>query len=101
MRVSIKSAGTTGSQSLGGVAPATPSASPAPAAPAPASDALSVSSTAQFVAVARAHLAGVPDVRTEKVEALRAQLDSDSYHPDPTAVADGLVREYSPQHQGG
>ena len=95
MRVSIKTDGLTGSQKVGGVAPAPTSAAPAPVSASPAADALSVSSTAQFVAAARAHLAAVPDVRTEKVEALRTQLDSETYHPDPSAVADGLVREHT------
>jgi negative regulator of flagellin synthesis FlgM len=60
-------------------------------------DALSVSSSAHFIAVARAHLAKIPDVRVDKVEALRAQLDSDSYSPDGEAVADGIVKDHTPQ----
>jgi negative regulator of flagellin synthesis FlgM len=63
-------------------------------------DALSVSGSAQFLAVARARLAGVPDIRTEKVEAIRAKLDSDDYNPDSEAVADGLVREHTPPSHG-
>jgi len=59
-------------------------------------DALSVSGAAQFVIVARAHLAGVPEIRSERVEALRAKLESDDYHPDGEAVADGIVREHTP-----
>lgn len=59
-------------------------------------DALSVSSTAQFIAVAEAHLAQVPDVRTEKVDALKAMMDSDRYNPDGEAVAKGIVKEYTP-----
>lgn len=59
-------------------------------------DALSVSSTAQFIAVAEAHLAKVPDVRTEKVDALKAMMDSDRYHPDGEEVAKGIVKEYTP-----
>lgn len=64
------------------------------------SDAVSVSSAAQLVAVAQAELAKVPDIRTEKVEALRAALDADAYHPDGKAVADGLIREHSPDRRG-
>jgi negative regulator of flagellin synthesis FlgM len=64
-----------------------------------AADALSVSSGAQFIAAARAHLAGIPDVRQEKVEAIRAKLDADDYNPDGEAVADGLVREHTPARQ--
>ena len=59
-------------------------------------DALSVSSTAQFIAVAQAHLAKVPDIRMDKVDALKAQLESDHYHPDGEAVAKGIVKEYTP-----
>jgi flagellar biosynthesis anti-sigma factor FlgM len=59
-------------------------------------DALSVSSTAQFIAIAQAHLAKVPDIRMEKVGALKVQLESDQYHPDGEAVAKGIVKEYTP-----
>jgi flagellar biosynthesis anti-sigma factor FlgM len=59
-------------------------------------DALSVSSTAQFIAIAEAHIAKVPDIRVDKVDALKAQLDSDQYHPDGEAVAKGIVKEYTP-----
>jgi len=95
MRVSSKSSSVGGSQSVGSARPvgaATPAG--ASAAPGAVGDALSVSSTAQFIAVAEAVLAKVPEVREAKVEALRAKLGSDSYHPDGEAVADGLVREY-------
>ena len=61
-----------------------------------AADALQVSSNAQLLAVAQAEVAQVPDVRIEKVEALRAQLDADAYNPDGEAVANGLIREHSP-----
>lgn len=93
MRVSIKTGGTAGAQKLGGGAPAA-TAGPV-SAPVP-SDALSVSSGAHFVQEAQAQLAAIPDVRTDKVEAIRAQMDADAYHPDAEAVADGLVREHMP-----
>ena len=64
------------------------------------SDALNVSSRAQWVALAQAELARVPDVRTDKVEALREALDKESYSPDGEAVADGLIREHSPVPRG-
>lgn len=60
------------------------------------SDALQVSSHAQLLAVAQAEVAQVPDVRIDKVEALRAQLDADAYNPDGEAVANGLIREHTP-----
>jgi negative regulator of flagellin synthesis FlgM len=62
-------------------------------------DALSVSSSAQFIAVAEAHIAQVPDIRVDKVDALKAQLDSDQYHPDGEAVARGIVKEYMPPQE--
>jgi negative regulator of flagellin synthesis FlgM len=62
----------------------------------PGEDALSVSSSAQFIAVAEAHIAQVPDIRVDKVDALKAQLESDQYHPDGEAVAKGIVKEYMP-----
>ena len=68
----------------------------AQAAPAVRGDALIVSGDAQFIAAARAQLDKIPDIRMEKVEAIRAKLDSDDYNPDSAAVADGLVREHRP-----
>ena len=59
-------------------------------------DALQVSPSAQLLAVAQSEIAKVPDIRIDKVEALRAKLDADSYFPDGEAVADGLIREHSP-----
>jgi negative regulator of flagellin synthesis FlgM len=83
-----------------GVAGGTPAGSVQPAttssAPTVQGDALSVSSSAQFIAVARAELAKIPDVRTDKVNAIKAKIDSDEYSPDSGAVADGLVREHTP-----
>ena len=97
MRVSIKTGGAASSQKLGGGVPAA-TAGPV-SAPAP-SDALSVSSGAQFIAEVQAQLAAIPDVRVDKVEAIRAQIDAEAYNPDGEAVADGLVREHTPQRMG-
>ena len=97
MRVSIKSGGPATAQKIGGGAP---SATAGPVnAPAP-SDALSVSSGAHFVAAAQAQMAAIPDVRVDKVEAIRAQMDAETYNPDGEAVADGIVREHTPQRMG-
>lgn len=91
-----------GKPSVSGSGPAAPSRTPSPTpAPqavvqAPSGDAFSVSGTAQLLAVAEAEAARVPEVRTEKVEALKAAIDSDRYHPDGEAVADGIVREHMP-----
>jgi anti-sigma28 factor (negative regulator of flagellin synthesis) len=46
------------------------------------------------VAVAQEALAVVPDIRMEKVEAIKNQLDADSYNPDGEAVAEGLIKEH-------
>lgn len=96
MRVSIKTGASSASQKVGGGTPPAPSGPVGTAVPA---DALSVSTGAQFIAIAQAHLEGIPDVRQDKVEALRAQLDADSYSPDGEAVAEGLVREHTPARQ--
>jgi len=47
-----------------------------------------------LVAVAHEVLAGTPDVRSEKLKALKRQLEEGTYHPDEGAVAEGLIREY-------
>jgi negative regulator of flagellin synthesis FlgM len=97
MKVSGKTGGVTPTPSMaGGVKPSAPAQSTATPAVSPAADDLSVSGSAQFLAAARAELAQVPDIRTEKVGAIRAMLESDGYHPDGDAVADGLVREHTP-----
>jgi negative regulator of flagellin synthesis FlgM len=97
MKVSGKTGGVGSAASVGGGKPSgNVQAAAVPSAPVVQGDALSVSSSAQFMAVARAALARIPDIRTEKVEAIKAKLDSDDYNPDGEAVADGLVREHTP-----
>jgi len=99
MRVSGKPS-SAGSSSVGGVKSTGSSGPVAAAAPTGATqaplDALDVSGTAQFIAVAKVQIDSIPDVRTERVEALRVQLDSEEYHPDGEAVADGLLKEHTP-----
>jgi len=88
--------GVTGGKPTGGVQSAGTSA--------PATvqgDALSVSSSAHFMAVAQAELARIPDIRMDKVEALKAKIESDDYNPDSEAVAEGLVREHTPPSGAG
>ncbi len=63
------------------------------------SDAVNVSGTAHVLAVARAYLARIPDIRQAKVDAIRSKMASDSYRPDGEAVADGLVREYTKERR--
>lgn len=96
MKVSDKTSGVGSAPSVTGSKPS--SGVQSTSVPAPATvqaDAVSVSSSAQFLAVAGAELARIPDIRTDKVQAIKAQMDADSYHPDGDAVADSLVREYS------
>ena len=93
MRISGKPGGIGSAQGVGGSKPsATPSA--APVASAAASDAVQVSSAAQLVAVAHEVLAVTPDIRMEKVEAIKNQIDADEYDPDGEVVAEGLIREH-------
>lgn len=99
MRISGKPS-VSGSIPTTGSRPVAGSPSTAPAGTVQASDAVNVSGPAQFLAVAQAEIAKVPDIRTDRVEALRAAIDSDVYHPDGEAVAEGLVREHSPLPPG-
>jgi negative regulator of flagellin synthesis FlgM len=93
MRISGKPSGTGSTQSVSGTkASGTPAS--APVAATSASDAVQVSSAARLVAVAQEALAVVPDIRMEKVEAIKNQLDADSYNPDGEAVAEGLIKEH-------
>jgi len=99
MRISSKTGSTGPSSSVGGAKPVGGAFTSGPTAitgPIGAGDALSVSSTAHFIAVAEAQLAKVPDIRMDKVEALKAKLDSDDYHPAGEAVADGIVKDHTP-----
>jgi anti-sigma28 factor (negative regulator of flagellin synthesis) len=52
------------------------------------------STTNHLVAVAHEVLAETPDIRSEKLKALKRQLDMGTYHPDEGAVAEGLIREH-------
>ena len=93
MRISGKSSGVGSTQGVTGLkSSSTPVA--VPVAPASASDAVQVSSAARLVAVAQAALSVVPDIRIDKVEAIKQQLDADAYNPDGEAVADGLIKEH-------
>lgn len=93
MRISGKSGAVGSTQGVSGPRPASASAL-SPATPVASTDALQVSAAARLVAVAQEALAGVPDIRTEIVENIKGQMDSDTYHPDGKAVADGLIREH-------
>lgn len=93
MRVSGKPSGVGSTQSVTGSKASAAPVSTAVAAPS-ASDAIQVSSAARLVAVAQEALAVVPDIRMEKVEAIKNQLDADAYDPDGEAVAEGLIKEH-------
>jgi negative regulator of flagellin synthesis FlgM len=93
MRVSGKSGGVGSTQSVSGSKPSATPAS-APVAPASVSDAVQVSSAARLVAVAQEALAVVPDIRMDRVVAIKNQLDADAYNPDGEAVAEGLIKEH-------
>jgi len=93
MRISGKPGSVGSSQGVSGPkASNTPVSTPI--APGSASDAVQVSSAARLMAVAQEALAVVPDIRLGKVEAIKNQLDADTYHPDGEAVAEGLIREH-------
>jgi negative regulator of flagellin synthesis FlgM len=96
MRISGKSGGVSNTQSVTGTKPVG-SASTAPVAATGASDAIQVSGEARLLAVAQEALAVVPDIRMEKVGAIRSQLDADAYNPDGEAVAEGLIKEHMAQ----
>jgi negative regulator of flagellin synthesis FlgM len=93
MRISGKPGGVGSTQSVTGSKPSAASAS-TPVASVSASDAVQVSSAARLVAVAQQALAVVPDIRMDKVEAIKTQLDADDYNPDGEAVAEGLIKEH-------
>jgi len=93
MRISGKSGSTGSIQSVTGSKSTGPTGL-APVAPTSASDAVQVSSAARLVAVAYEALAVVPDIRLDKVEAIKNQLDAEAYNPDGKAVAEGLVKEH-------
>jgi len=97
MKVAGKAGGVGATSSVaGGRASGAARAVDSPVAGAVQGDAVSVSGDAHLMAVAQAGLARIPDVRTDKVEALKARIESDDYNPDGEAVAEGLLREHTP-----
>ncbi|NWJ40109.1 MAG: flagellar biosynthesis anti-sigma factor FlgM [Geothrix sp.] len=93
MRISGKPSGVGSTQSATGPKTSGAPAS-APVTSVSGSDAVQVSSEARLVAVAQEALAVVPDIRMEKVEAIKVRLDADAYNPDGEAVAEGLIKEH-------
>ena len=60
---------------------------------APQGDTVSVSQDALLLTEARRTAQNTPDVRAEKVEALRIQVSNGTYTPDSKLIAANLVRE--------
>jgi len=56
-----------------------------------AGDRVSVSSDAKLVAEAAKIAKESPDVRVDRVEALKAQVQSGTYNPDPRLIAQKMV----------
>ena len=56
-------------------------------------DTVSVSQDALLLTEARRTAQNTPDVRAEKVEALRIQVSNGTYKPDSKLIAANLVRE--------
>ena len=56
-------------------------------------DTVSVSQDALLLTAARSTAQNTPDVRAEKVEALRIQVANGTYKPDSKLIAANLVRE--------
>lgn len=94
MRISGKSGSIGSTQGVSGASRSAPVSGVAPSGPAAPSDAVTVSGAARLVTVAHEVLATVPDIRADKVEALKTQIDADTYHPDGKVVAEGLIREH-------
>jgi len=57
-------------------------------------DTVSISSTHGEVQALTAGLSTVPEVRSGRVDALRAQVEQGSYQPASAKVADAIVKEY-------
>ena len=97
MRVSGKSSGVGSAQGVSSGTKTSGTSSPAPVGSTSGTDAVQVSSAARLVAVAQEALSAVPDIRMDKVEAIKSQIDADAYNPDGEAVAAGLIKEHMAQ----
>jgi flagellar biosynthesis anti-sigma factor FlgM len=58
-------------------------------------DTVSFSSTHGEVHTLAANLENVPEIRSDRVQSLRAQVSQGQYQPSSQSVADAIVREYS------
>lgn len=80
--------GPTGNQGVEGLQGAGSAAGPSAAAGA---DRLALSQRAEEIKAARAALAETPDVRAERVAALKAQVEAGTYQVDPDKVAERIL----------
>jgi negative regulator of flagellin synthesis FlgM len=55
-------------------------------------DKVNISQVGPQMKAIRAHLDEIPDVRTEKVSALKDAIDSGQYHPSAENIADALIQ---------
>lgn len=58
-------------------------------------DTVSISRKHQEVQTLAANLANVPEVRAERIGALRQKVQSGNYHPDSGEIADSLIADHS------
>jgi flagellar biosynthesis anti-sigma factor FlgM len=63
--------------------------------PATGEDTVKLSSTHAQVQTLAAQLNNVPEVRTNRVQALQQQIHGGQYHPDSKQVADAIIKEHS------
>jgi flagellar biosynthesis anti-sigma factor FlgM len=63
--------------------------------PASSEDTVCLSSTHGEVQTLAANLTSVPEIRTDRVNSLRAQVSQGQYQPSSQKVADAIIREYS------
>jgi negative regulator of flagellin synthesis FlgM len=65
--------------------------------PASASDAVSMSSMGQEIGKAMQALAGIPDIRADRVAELKAQIESGSYNVSGRDIAESVLRRAADQ----
>ena len=63
------------------------------------SDRVTFSSQARELLEARRLLAGMPDVREEKVAEVKARIDGGRYRIDSEAIAEKMIRELFPEEK--
>ena len=76
-----------------GKQPEKPGTQPVEGKPAPGSDKLQFSNHASEVGKFLDQLKELPDVRAEKVNALREQIAAGEYKPSGTQIADAILKE--------